>query len=351
MTDDRLALQTLLEKTPDANYLREMIGFAARRLMELEIESHTGAAHGQRSSGRLAQRNGYRDRDWETRAGTVELRIPKLRKGSYFPRFLEPRRMAERALTAVIQEAYIHGVSTRWGDDLVRAMGATGVSKSQVSRLCEEIDAQVKAFLDRALEGDWPYLWLDATYVKVRRNHRIVSVAVIVAVGVNTDGRREVLGMDIGSSEAETFWVEFLRKLRRRGLRGVKLIVSDAHESIKARRRQADQRDLAALPGPYHAQRARPRWQEQPARRLGLHGDRLRSGPRRSRQGAVAQGRRPTQAQAAQARRVHGRGRIRCARLYELSPRALVEAALDQWPRTAQRRDQTAHRGRRHLSK
>jgi putative transposase len=142
--------------------------------------------------------------------------------------------MAEKALTAVIQEAYVHGVSTRSVDDLVKAMGGSGVSKSQVSRLCEEIDERVKAFLDRPLEGEWPYVWLDATYVKVRRNNRIVSVAVIVAVGVNSDGRREVLGMDIGPSEAETFWTEFLRKLRRRGLRGVKLVVSDAHEGIKA---------------------------------------------------------------------------------------------------------------------
>ena len=148
---------------------------------------------------------------FETRAGAVELRIPKLRKGSYFPFFLDPRRMIEKALTAVIQEAYIQGVSTRSVVDLVKAMGGTGVSRSQVSRLCAEIDDKVKAFLDRPIEGDWPYVWLDATYVKARRNHRIVSVAVIIAVGVNTDGRREVLGMDIGPSEAETFWTELPR--------------------------------------------------------------------------------------------------------------------------------------------
>src|SRR5436853_1541366 len=234
MTDKMMSLQMLLEKSSDTDLLREMIGFAAHRLMELEVENQTGAAHGERSADRITHRNGYRDRDWETRAGAVELRIPKLRKGSYFPGFLEPRRMAEKALTAVVQEAYVQGVSTRSVDDLVQAMGMTGVSKSQVSRLCGEIDDKVKAFLGRPIEGDWPYLWIDATYVKVRQNGRIVSVAVIVAVGVNSDGRREVLGMDIGPSEAETFWSAFLRKLARRGLRGVKLVISDAHEGIKA---------------------------------------------------------------------------------------------------------------------
>lgn len=234
MTDDMMSLRSLLEKNSDADLLREMIGFASQRLMELEIEGLTGAGHGERSPARLTHRNGYRDRIWETRAGSVELRIPKLRKGSYFPGFLEPRRTAEKALTAVIQEAYVQGVSTRSVDDLVQAMGMTGISKSQVSRLCAEIDDKVRTFLSRPLEGDWPYLWLDATYVKVREAGRIVSVAVIVAVAVNDQGRREVLGMAIGASEAETFWTEFLRSLARRGLRGVKLVISDDHKGLKA---------------------------------------------------------------------------------------------------------------------
>src|SRR6184192_3204141 len=221
MTDAMMSLRTLLEKSSDADLLREMVGFAAQRLMELEVESLTGAAHRERSPERINHRNGYRDRMWETRAGAVELRIPKLRKSSYFPAFLEPRRLAEKALTAVIQEAYIQGVSTRSVDELVRAMGMTGISKSQVSRLCGEIDGKITAFLDRPLEGEWPYVWLDATYVKARRDGHVVSVAVIIAVGVNGDGRREVLGLAIGTSEAETFWTDFLA---RRGLRGVKLV-------------------------------------------------------------------------------------------------------------------------------
>jgi len=202
--------------------------------MELEVQGLTGAGYGERTADRRAQRNGYRDRVWETRAGTVELDIPKLRKGSYFPGFLEPRRVAEKALTAVIQEAYVQGVSTRSVDELVKALGMAGISKGQVSRLCAEIDERVRTFLERPIEGDWPYLWVDATYVKVREAGRIVSVAVTIAVAVNTDGRREVLGMSIGASEAETFWLEFLRKLKRRGLAGVKLVISDAHEGIKA---------------------------------------------------------------------------------------------------------------------
>src|SRR3984957_11370023 len=195
MTEDTMNLRGLLEKTADTDFLREMIGFSAQRLMELEVESLTGAPHGARASDRLTHRNGYRERDWEARAGTVELRSPKLRKRSSFPGFPEPRRMAEKALTAVIQEAYVHGISTRSVDDLVRAMGCSGVSKSQVSRLCADIDDKVQPFLNRPLEGDWPYVWLDATYVKVRQNGRIVSVAAIIAVGVNSDGRREGLGM------------------------------------------------------------------------------------------------------------------------------------------------------------
>lgn len=202
--------------------------------MELETETLCGAAHGERSAERVNQRNGYHDRDRQTRAGTVELRILKLRRGSCFPAFVEHRRTLEKALTAVVQEAYIQGVSARSVDDLVEAMGMEGINKSSVSRLSEDIDERVQTFLNPPIEGEWPYLWLDATYVRGRRDLRIVSVAVIVAVGVNTDGRREVFGMTTGDSEAEPFWTEFLRRLRHRGLRGVTLVVADADDGLKA---------------------------------------------------------------------------------------------------------------------
>ena len=234
MTDDKMALMELVEKTDDVELLRELLAYGLNRLMAAEVDQFTGAPAGVRSAERTNHRNGYRERGWETRVGRIDLAIPKLRKGSYFPSFLEPRRTAEKALTAVIQEAYVQGVSTRAVDDLVKAMGGTGVSKSQVSRLCEDIDERVQAFLHRPIEGQWPYLWIDATYVKVRRNNRVVSVAAIVAVAVNTDGRREVLGVATGASEAEVFWTDFLRSLADRGLRGVQLVIADDHKGLRA---------------------------------------------------------------------------------------------------------------------
>jgi putative transposase len=233
-TKTTIALADLVEKGADSDLLRDMIQYVAQRLMELDTEGLCAAAYGERSPERANSRNGYRERLWQTRAGAVDLKIPKLRKGSYFPGFLEPRRAGEKALAAVIQEAYIQGVSTRSVDELVKAMGMSGISKSQVSRLCADIDERVQAFLNRPIEGDWPYLWIDATYMKVREAGRIVSVAVIIAVGVNTDGVREVLGMAVGPSEAEPFWTSFLRSLTRRGLRGVKLVIADSHEGLKA---------------------------------------------------------------------------------------------------------------------
>jgi putative transposase len=203
-------------------------------LMETDVEGLIGASRHERSAERQNWRNGYRERTLDTRLGSLSLKIPKLRQGSYFPPFLEARKTTEKALVAVIQEAWIGGVSTRRVDDLVQAMGLSGISKSQVSKLCKDIDERVNAFLNRPLEGDWPYLWLDATYLKVREGGRIVTVAAIIAVAANTDGRREIVGLGIGPSEAETFWAGFLKTLLKRGLKGIKLVISDAHEGLKA---------------------------------------------------------------------------------------------------------------------
>ena len=233
MTEDRLPLAELLQKAGDGDFLRAVAEAVLQILMESDAEGLIGAGRHERSPERLNYRNGYRDRTLDTRLGQLQLRVPKLRQGSYFPPFLEPRKMTEKALVAVIQEAWIGGVSTRRVDDLVQAMGLSGISKSQVSKLCKDIDERVNAFLERPLEGEWPYLWLDATYLKVREGGRIVSVAAIIAVAVDTDGRREIVGLSIGPSEAETFWSTFLKSLVRRGLKGVKLVISDAHEGLK----------------------------------------------------------------------------------------------------------------------
>jgi putative transposase len=234
MTDDRLPLAELMAKADDGDFLRSVAESVLQILMEADVEGVIGAARYERSGERATYRNGYRERALDTRLGTLNLKIPKLRTGAYFPGFLEPRRTAEKALVAVIQEAWIAGVSTRRVDDLVQAMGLSGISKSSVSKLCKDIDERVTGFLQRPLTGDWPYLWLDATYLKVREGGRVVSVAVIVAVAVTTDGRREIVGLHIGPSEAEIFWTDFLRDLVKRGLTGVKLVISDAHEGLKA---------------------------------------------------------------------------------------------------------------------
>jgi putative transposase len=234
MTDARLPLAELLEKAGEGDFLRAVAEAVLQLLMEADVEGLIGAGRHERSPERLNWRNGHRDRALDTRLGTLQLRIPKLRQGAYFPPFLEPRRVSEKALVAVIQEAWIGGVSTRRVDELVQAMGLSGISKSTVSKLCKDIDERVNAFLDRPLEGEWPYLWLDATYLKVRDGGRIVSVAAIIAVAVDTEGRREIVGLGLGPSEAETFWSGFLRGLLRRGLAGVRLVVSDAHEGLKA---------------------------------------------------------------------------------------------------------------------
>ena len=201
--------------------------------MELEVSEQIGAERYQRSPERVTQRNGFRERTWETRVGEIPLRIPKLRQGVYYPGFLEPRRRTEQALVAVVQEAYIAGVSTRKVDELVQSLGLSGMDKSKVSRLCRDLDEVVTAFRNRPLEASYPYLWLDALYVKVRQNHRIVSMAVVIAIGVRETGEREILGVDIGASEEASFWMAFLRGLVARGLKGVALVISDAHLGLQ----------------------------------------------------------------------------------------------------------------------
>jgi putative transposase len=237
MADElRMALAEVLRKAgvEQADFLREGVRVLAEELMEMELAEHVGAERHERTADRTGYRNGYRDRPWDTRVGTIELKVPRVRDGSFFPSLLEPRRRAERALVAVVQEAYLQGVSTRRVDDLVQALGMQGISKSQVSRMCAELDKEVERFRTRKLEGPYPYVWLDGTFVKVRDNGRVVSQAIVIAIAVTTSGEREVLGMDVGPSESGAFWLAFLRDLTARGLNGVKLVISDAHGGLKA---------------------------------------------------------------------------------------------------------------------
>jgi putative transposase len=237
MTDTlSIGLTKLLRKAQMADnvdFLREGLRVFSEAVMELEVTQHVGAERHARTERRTGRRNGYRERRWDTRVGTIDLHVPRVRDGSYFPALLDPRRRAERALVAVVQEAYVHGVSTRRVDDLVQALGIVGISKSEVSRLCTTLDAEVARFRTRPLAGAYPYLWLDATYLKVRQDGRVVSMAVVIAIGVNAEGRREVLGLDVGPSEEEAFWQQFLRGLVERGLSGVRLVISDAHAGLK----------------------------------------------------------------------------------------------------------------------
>lgn len=218
----------------DPDFLREAVRVMSALLMEIEVKQQIGADRYERTEERTTYRNGYRERDWQTRVGDVPLKIPKLREGSYFPSLLEPRRQAEQALLSVIQQAYIQGVSTRRVDELVKALGLTGIDKSAVSRISQQLDETVQNFRERKLEGTYPYGWLDALYLKVRQNHRIISQAVVIAIGVKETGEREILGFDIGASEEHAFWTAFLRSLMDRGLQGVQLVISDAHTSLKA---------------------------------------------------------------------------------------------------------------------
>ena len=216
------------------DFLRESLGWVVQQLMEAEVSELIGAGRGARApEERLTHRNGYRTRSWSTRAGEIELAIPKIRRGSYFPSFLEPRKRSEQALVAVVQEAYVAGVSTRKVDQLVESLGLR-ISKSEVSRICQGLDEQVEAFRNRPLEGRYPYLWLDAKVEKVRDGGRVVPKALVLAYAVHESGYREVIGLDVGECETEAFWRSFLRGLVKRGLRGVQLVVSDAHAGLKA---------------------------------------------------------------------------------------------------------------------
>jgi transposase-like protein len=232
MTTPEVVAKTLLNEHSD--FLRDAVAMVAAQLMEAEVSAEVGAELGERSAERSTHRNGYRPRPWETRVGEIDLLVPRKRSGeAYFPSFLEPRRPCEQAIVAVVMEAYVNGVSTRKVDRLVEQLGISAMSKDRVSALCRSLDERVEAFRERPLEGEFPYLWLDAKQLKVRSGGHVRSKALVVAYAVHESGRREVIGIDMGEVESEAFWVEFLRGLRARGLAGVRLAISDHHEGLK----------------------------------------------------------------------------------------------------------------------
>src|SRR5579859_561018 len=235
MTEDTMTVADVLHKRGELpeDLLRNAVQLFVRELMEAEVKAQVGAERFERTADRVTQRNGYRSRPWDTRVGTLELQIPKLRTGSYFPSWLEPRRRSEQALVSVVAEAYLKGVSTRKVEAVVQTLGIASLSKSEVSRLCEVLDEQVEKFRQRRLDADYPYLWLDARYEHVREDGRVVSMAVVSAHAVRADGIREVLGVDVGLSEDVELWRTFLQGLVGRGLRGVKLVTSDSHRGLK----------------------------------------------------------------------------------------------------------------------
>jgi putative transposase len=294
-----MELLELLRKADgaDVDFLREGVRVLAQALMDVEVSAQIGAEHSQRNPERTTHRNGYRPRDWDTRVGTIDLQIPRVREGSYLPSFLEPRRRAERALAAVVAQCYVEGVSTRRVEDIAQAMGITSLSKSQVSRVCGELDELVAAWRNRPLDaGPYVFVWLDALVIKVREAGRVVNTAALVATGVNAAGHREILGLELGAAEDGAAWTEFLRGLVARGLSGVKLVISDAHRGLGRRHRQrAGRGELAAVPDPFHTQPAGQGPPARPAdgRQPGPHDlrpatPRGRLGPARPRRRAVA---------------------------------------------------------------
>jgi putative transposase len=283
------------------------------------------------SETRITHRNGYRPRLWETRVGEIELAIPRKRSGpAYFPSFLEPRRRSEQAIVVVVLEAYVNGVSTRKVDRLVEQLGIAGMDKDCVSRLCRALDEQVEVFRTRPLEGEYPYLWLDAKHVKVRDHGRVVSKALVIAYAVHDSGRREVIGLDLGEVESEAFWLEFLRSLKARGLEGVRLVVSDHHEGLKSAIARTVQRAVAALHRALRAQHAAalPPVPARPGRRRPQGGLQRREHPGRAR--ARDRGHRAARADRAEGRPAARRRRRGPAGLLRLPRRPLEQAAIHE---------------------